>query len=280
MRNLNTDIVLEARKFSCSIAGKPILREVSFRIRRGEYVSIVGPNGAGKTTLLRAMDRMMIGKVSGELYICGLPWADWKQSDLAKLAALVPQADGRALPLSVEQFLLMCRYPYLSPFATVRSEDHQAVEKAMVDTGTTAFARRRLDTLSSGERQKVYIAAAVAQGAHVWLLDEPTTFLDYHHQAEILSLVALANRTFDVTVVAVTHDLNHAVLESDRVIALREGELVFYGGPQSIMKPDVLQRVYGDSLLTVEHPESGLPMIVPRMTAQRDKEPNTWRENA
>jgi iron complex transport system ATP-binding protein len=280
MRNLNTDIVLEARNFSCSIAGKPILREVSFRIRRGEYVSIVGPNGAGKTTLLRAMDRMMIGKVSGELHICGLPWTDWKQSDLAKLTALVPQADGRALPLSVEQFLLMCRYPYLSPFATVRSEDHQAVEKAMVDTGTTAFARRRLDTLSSGERQKVYIAAAVAQGAQVWLLDEPTTFLDYHHQAEILALVALANKTFDVTVVAVTHDLNHAVLESDRVIALREGELVFYGGPQSIMKPDVLERVYGDSLLTVEHPESGLPMIVPRMTAQRDKEPSTWREKA
>ncbi len=128
----------------------------------------------------------------------------------------------------------------------------------MVGTGTTAFAQRRMDTLSSGERQKVYIAAALAQGADIWLLDEPTTFLDYHHQADILSLVALANKEFDVTVVAVTHDLNHAVLESDRIIALREGEVAFYGTPDLIMKPDVLERIYGASLLLVDHPDVGL----------------------
>ena len=150
----------------------------------------------------------------------------------------------------------------------------------MVGTGTLVFARRRLDTLSSGERQKVYIAAALAQGAHIWLLDEPTTFLDYHHQAEILSLVALANKEFDVTVVAVTHDLNHAVLESDRIIALRAGEVAFYGTPDLIMKPDVLQRIYGASLLLVDHPTAGLPMIVPGMTPEQNKELAKWRAKA
>jgi iron complex transport system ATP-binding protein len=280
MRSLNTNIVLEARKFSCSIGGKQILREVSFQIRRGEYVSIVGPNGAGKTTLLKAFDRMMTGEISGELDICGVAWQDWKQSDLAKLAAFVPQADSRAMPFTAEEFLLMCRYPYMSPFATVRTADRKVVREAMVGTGTTEFAHRRMDTLSSGERQKVYIAAALAQGAHIWLLDEPTTFLDYHHQADILSLVALANKEFDVTVVAVTHDLNHAVLESDRIIALREGELAFYGTPDLIMKPDVIERVYGVSLLMVDHPQSGLPMIVPRMTPEQDKELAKWRATA
>ena len=184
----------------------------------------------------------------------------------------MPQADSRVLPFTVEQFLLMCRYPYMSPFATVRPNDRKVVREAMVGTGTTAFAQRRLDTLSSGERQKVYIAAALAQGAHIWLLDEPTTFLDYHHQADILSLVALANKEFDVTVVAVTHDLNHAVLESDRIIALRAGELVFYGTPDLVMKPDVLQRIYGTPLMLVDHPRAGLPMIVPRMTPEQDKD--------
>ncbi|NLF08132.1 MAG: ABC transporter ATP-binding protein [Pirellulaceae bacterium] len=280
MRNLNTNIVLETRKFSCHIEGKPILREVSLQIRRGEYISIVGPNGAGKTTLLRAFDRMLVGEISGELDICGMPWQDWKQSDLAKLAALVPQADSRVIPFTVEQFLLMCRYPYMNPFASVNPNDRKVVHEAMVGTGTTPFARRRLDTLSSGERQKVYIAAALAQGAHIWLLDEPTTFLDYHHQDDILSLVALANKEFDVTVVAVTHDLNRAALESDRIIALREGELAFYGTPDLIMKPDVLKRIYGTAMLLVDHPRSGMPMIVPRMTPEQDKELAKWRAKA
>lgn len=280
MRNLNTNVVLEARKFSCRIGEKTVLKEVSFQIRRGEYVSIVGPNGAGKTTLLRAFDRMMTGEISGELDICAIPWQEWRQSDLAKLAALVPQADSRVMPFSVEQFLLMCRYPYMSPFASVRPNDRKVVREAMVGTGTTAFAGRRLDTLSSGERQKVYIAAALAQGAHIWLLDEPTTFLDYRHQADILSLVALANKEFDVTVVAVTHDLNHAVLESDRIIALNEGELVFYGTPDLVMKPDVLQRIYGAQLMMVDHPKAGLPMIVPRMTPEQEKELAKWRSKS
>jgi iron complex transport system ATP-binding protein len=210
----------------------------------------------------------MIGQVSGELDICNISWTRWKQSELAMLAALVPQADSRVMPFSVEQFLLMCRYPYMSPFATVRSDDRKAVREALASTGTEAFAKRRMDTLSSGERQTVYIAAALAQGASIWLLDEPTTFLDYHHQADILKLVAFANKQLHVTVVAVTHDLNHAVLESDRILALREGRLAFSGTPKSIMNHDVLQRIYGASLLLVEHPESGLPMIVPRMTTE------------
>jgi iron complex transport system ATP-binding protein len=280
MRNLNTNIVLEARKFSCSVGEKRILHDVSFQIRRGEYVSIVGPNGAGKTTLLKALDRIMIGQISGELDICAMRWQDWKQSDLAKLAALVPQADSRVLPFTVEEFLLMCRYPYMSPFATVRPDDARIVHEAMVGTGATAFAKRRMDTLSSGERQRVYIAAALAQGAHIWLLDEPTTFLDYRHQAEILSLIALANKEFDVTVVAVTHDLNHAVLESDRILALRDGEVAFYGTPDLVMKPDVLQRIYGAVPLLVEHPKAKLPMIVPRRTPEQEKELAKWQRQA
>jgi len=271
MLGANSPIVFEARRFSCQIDGRSILRDVSFQIHRGQYVSIVGANGAGKTTLLRALDRMMIGQVSGELDICGTAWTRWKQSELAKVVALVPQADSRVWPFTVEQFLLMCRYPYMSPFATVRADDRRVVRQAMAEAGASVFAARRLDTLSSGERQKVYVAAALAQGAQIWLLDEPTTFLDYHHQQEILSLVAAANKRSGVTIVAVTHDLNHAVLESDRILALREGELAFYGEPAEIMRPDVLERIYGASLLLVDHPEVDLPMIVPRTTAEQNR---------
>ena len=90
--------------------------------------------------------------------------------------------------------------------------------------------------------------------------------------------MASANKEFDVTVVAVTHDLNHAVLESDRILALRDGEVAFYGAAELIMKPDVLERIYGSAQLLVDHPEAGLPMIVPRMTPEQEKERARRRE--
>jgi iron complex transport system ATP-binding protein len=256
------ETVIEIRGFSFRLGGQQILRDVSFTVRRGEYLSIVGPNGAGKTTLLRCIDRILTGGV-GEIRVCGRPLESYRQRELAKLVSYVPQADGRVFPYTVEQFVLMGRYPYLSPLSPVGKEDWQVVREALQRTDTLRFADRLLDTLSGGERQKVYIAAALAQGAGVLLLDEPTTFLDYRHQAEIEALLARANRQSGVTIVAVTHDLNQAALQSDRIVALREGSVEFCGPPREIMQPDVLQRIYGIVLLLASHPRAPLPMIVP-----------------
>jgi iron complex transport system ATP-binding protein len=263
MNNPGVKTVLEAKNFSFSLGEKEILRDVSFSVRQGEYVAIVGPNGAGKTTLLKCFDRLLTGG-SGELEINGLARDQFSQKELARLVAYVPQADSRMIPFSVEQFLLMCRYPYLSPFSPVSKKDRQAVREAMQKTDTAQFSGRAISTLSGGERQKVYIAAALEQGSNIWLLDEPTTFLDYNRQNEILALLGAANKECGVTILAVTHDLNHAVLETDRVVALKQGAVVFNGPPAEIMKPDVLERIYDTSLLLVDHPLKKIPMIVPK----------------
>ena len=260
---------IEIRDFSFRLGKKEILRDVSFSVRCREYLSIVGPNGAGKTTLLKCLDRILTGGV-GQIDVFGRPLDSYRQKDLARRLSYVPQADGRVFPFTVRQFVLMGRYPYLSPFSSVGKEDRHAVGQALELTGTRQFADRMLDTLSSGERQKVYIAAALAQGADVLLLDEPTTFLDYHHQAEVRELLARANRESGVTIVAVTHDVNRAVLDSDRIVAIRAGSVVFCGGPSEIMKPDVLEAIYGTSFLLVNHPRAGLPIIVPGVPSGGD----------
>ncbi len=263
------DPVIEVRDFSFRLAGKQILCDVSLAVGRGEYLSIVGPNGAGKTTLLKCVDRILSGG-TGEIRICGRPLRSYRQRELARRISYVPQADGRVSPFTVEQFVLMGRYPYLSPFSTIGKEDRQAVREALEITATGQFAERLLDSLSGGERQKVYIAAALAQGADVLLLDEPTTFLDYRHQAEIEALLVRANTQSGLTVVAVTHDVNHAVLQSDRVLALREGSVAFCGRPDEIMDPNVLEQIYGVSFLLVAHPRAPFPMIVPRAPREKD----------
>jgi iron complex transport system ATP-binding protein len=256
-------MAIAVRDFSFRLGKKQILRDVSFCVRAGEYLSIVGPNGAGKTTLLKCLDRIYTGG-TGQIEIFSRPLASYGQKELARRVSYVPQADGRVFPFTVAEFVLMGRYPYLSPFSTITREDREAVRQALKQTATSKLADRQLDTLSGGERQKVYIAGALAQGADVLLLDEPTTFLDYRHQAEVRDLLARANRQSGVTVVAVTHDVNRAVLDSNRIVALREGTVVFSGSPTEIMRTDVIESIYGTSVLLADHPRAAIPMIVPQ----------------
>ncbi|MBN2218049.1 MAG: ABC transporter ATP-binding protein [Pirellulales bacterium] len=254
--------ILEVRDFSIALGAQPVLRGVSFGVARGEALAIVGPNGAGKTTLLKCLAGILAGG-SGEILLDGRPLSFYARKQLARRISYVPQADAQSVPFTVEQFVLMGRYPYLSPFSPIGRDDRRAADEAMARTGTSRFAQRRLDTLSGGERQKVYIAAALAQGGDVMLLDEPTTFLDYHHQEDIRLLLRRSARGSATTTISVTHDVNRAALESDRIVALRGGRVVFVGTPEAIMRPDLLAEIYGCPFVLVDHPRAGLPMIVP-----------------
>lgn len=262
MHSPSPETVLDVRNYSFRLGGKEILRDVSFSVQRGEYLSIVGPNGAGKTTLLKCIDRLLVGGV-GRIDVFGRPLESYRQKDLARRISYVPQADGRVIPFTVRQFVLMGRYPYLNPFSSVDREGRQAAEEALLMTGVAEFAERRLDTLSGGERQKVYIAAALAQGADIMLLDEPTTFLDYRRQAEIRDLLSRINQQGGTTIVCVTHDLNRAALDSDRIVALCEGRVAFVGSPAEIMTPDALERLFHTPFLLTSHPQAAIPVIVP-----------------
>jgi iron complex transport system ATP-binding protein len=262
-----TPTAIRVQEFFYRVGRKEILRNVALAVFPGQYVSIVGPNGAGKTTLLKCLDGILAGR--GRIEIHGRPLAGYRRRELAQRVGYVPQADGPVPEFNVEQFVLMGRYPYLSPFSSVSRDDRRKVDEALELTGTAEFRFRQLRTLSGGERQKVYLAAAVAQGADVLLLDEPTTFLDYRHQAEIRGLLTRLNRTAGVTIVAVTHDLNVAVLESHQIVALAAGEVVYDGPPGTLMQADTLARIYGTRFLLVEHPEAATAAILPRPAEER-----------
>jgi len=254
--------ILRVEGYALAIEGKPILRDVSFHVAQGEYVTIVGPNGAGKSTLLKCLMRILRGG-SGTIEVAGRPLESYTQRELARRLGYVPQADGRTAPFTVEQFVLLSRYPYLSPFAAASREDRDAVRAALQATDTVDLAERWMATLSGGERQRVYIAAALAQQADVLLLDEPTTFLDYRHQAAIRGVLARANQQQGVTILAVTHDVSAAALESDRILGLCAGAIEFSGSPEELMHADVLRRIYQTEFLLVHHPQTQLPVVVP-----------------
>jgi len=252
---------IEMEHFSFSVNGHEILRDISFTIREGEFVSIIGPNGAGKTTLLKCLDRIHISG-RGKIRIAGKLLNAYSQRHLARCVCYVPQADGNIPPFTVFEYVMMGRYPYLSPFSPPTNADKAAVALALDLTDTTQFAHRFLSTLSGGERQRVYIAAALAQEAGILLLDEPATFLDPVHQNEIYRLLYRINYEHGATILSVTHDINIAALISHRILALKNGSIIFLGTPDELMDEAVLRNIYGKSFLFVKHPRTGKDIIV------------------
>ena len=245
------------------VAGKKILDRIDLDLAASECVVIVGPNGAGKTTLLRLIAGLLEPS-RGALYWEQTPYGNLARRDLASRIAYVPQSRPLQVPLTVEQLVLLGRYPYLSPFRMApRASDFAAVARAMELAGVSDLRYRQLGELSGGERQSAYIAAALAQEAEVLILDEPTTHLDPHHQRQIAALVLRLNREEKLSVVLATHDLNFAALLAHRIVALHEGQIQAIGRPDELLQPEQLAAIF-DAPFTVVR-EGERPMTVLEM---------------
>ena len=256
--------IIDIINLSLCLAQKTILRSISFSISDGECVSIIGPNGAGKTSLLKCLLRIF-PNYKGTICLNSTPIENLKQKELARRISYVPQSSDRIFPYTVKEFVMMGRYPYLSPFTSMRIEDRQAVDQALELTNSTTFADRHLDTLSGGERQIIFIAAALAQGAKIILLDEPTTFLDPKHAGEIYLILKTLNQEMGITIITVTHDINSAALNSSRTVILKEGSILFDGNSQEMMHNHILEPAFDRSFIFLKHPVTGQQIIAPEV---------------
>lgn len=256
-----SEVVYSIEGVGCSIGGATILSEVSASVARGSCVAVIGPNGAGKTTLLKCLNRIMRPD-AGTISLNGIALDRLEQREIARQVAYVPQASSMAFTMKVYDFVMLGRYPHLSPFTTVSAEDKEAVEAALGITGIEAFRDRKLDTLSGGERQTAFIAAALAQGGDTLLLDEPTTYLDYAHQMDVLNLIERLHRDEGKTIVLVTHDVNHAVAVSDHIVALNEGRVVFDDTAAALLEGDTLSGIFGTRFQILDR-DGASSVIVP-----------------
>ena len=241
---MNELATLSIRGAGWDVAGHTILDRIDLELRPGECLVVVGPNGAGKTTLLRLMAGLLQPS-RGQLLWEQTPYGALARKELARRIAYVPQSRPLRVPLTVEQLVLLGRYPFLSPYRWApRDADFAAVSRAMQLAGVSDLRLRRLEELSGGERQSAYIAAALAQEAEVLILDEPTTHLDPRHQRQIASLVLKLNRDEGLGVVLATHDLNLAAVLADRIVALLQGKVVGDGPPEELLRPEKLTEVF------------------------------------
>ena len=239
-----------------------ILHGISMTVCQGDFLSVIGPNGAGKSTLLRCLDGILEPS-TGRVLIDGRPIAGFGRRELARTVSYVPQPDAGPLDYTVRSYVEMGRYPHTGAWAALTEADTEAVNGAMDLTEVVGLSDRLMSSLSGGERQRASIAAALAQGGSVLLLDEPTSFLDYRHQVQILDLLERLHHESGLTIVAVTHDLNSTVASSDAVIALKDGRVVATGNPAELLDTETLAAIYDTDFRLIAGGHRGLPLVLP-----------------
>ena len=222
--------------------GRLVLRDLNLEIAPGEIFGLVGPNGSGKTTLLRAIS----GRLSphaGAIYLDCRRLSELSPKELARELAALEQEISCSFDFTVREIVELGRLPHRGRWHRLSRKDHEVVTHAMTLTHTLEFADRTIDSLSSGERQRVWLALALAQEPKVLLLDEPTAHLDLRYQIEIMELIrSLARR--DLTVLVSLHDLNLALHYTDRIALLSAGQIIALGEPERVLTEGVIERAF------------------------------------
>ena len=244
--------MIELRHLRAGYPGRTVLEDVSLEFRPSQVLAVLGPNGCGKSTLLRTANGLL-SKLGGEVLADSVPLGSLSAREIAQKAAYLPQS--RATPnITAGRMVLHGRFPYLSYPRRYRAEDHAMVRRALDWVGASELADRTLAELSGGQRQKVYLAMALAQDTETVLMDEPTTYLDVSCQLEVM---ALARRLAEEgrAVVMVLHDLTLALRYAHRAVLLSEGRVRQIGTPEELVQSGVLERVMGIALGRVETEE-------------------------
>jgi cobalamin transport system ATP-binding protein len=240
--------VIALREVSVRFGAVEAVRGLTLRAEPGAWVALIGPNGAGKTSALRALAGLV--PFAGEIVLDGRDARRLGRRQLARLAALVPQKPETPPELTVAEYVLLGRTPYISYLGSERRVDREAAARALRRLDLAPFSGRSLGSLSGGELQRVVLARALAQEAGVLLLDEPTTALDLGRQQLVLELVD-SLRGDGLTVVSTLHDLTLAGQYADRLVLLDRGGVVAEGTAAEVLSAPNVAAHYGASVRVV-----------------------------
>ncbi|RXS84075.1 ABC transporter ATP-binding protein [Streptomyces sp. TM32] len=261
---------LTAEQVTLAYDQRVIAENLSVAVPDHSFTVIVGPNACGKSTLLRALSRML-KPAAGSVLLDGSAISAQPAKKVARTLGLLPQSSIAPDGITVSDLVARGRYPHQGLLRQWSAKDERIVRESMAATGVDGLADRCVDELSGGQRQRVWIAMALAQQTPLFLLDEPTTYLDIQHQIEVLDLCAELHEEQGRTLVAVLHDLNHAARYATHLIAMKDGAVVAEGAPGDIVTAELVERVFGLGCQIIEDPETGTPLVVPAARRHRNR---------
>ncbi|PZQ47037.1 MAG: cobalamin/Fe(3+)-siderophore ABC transporter ATP-binding protein [Rhodovulum sulfidophilum] len=240
-----------------------IVEHLDLRVPPNRFTAVLGANGSGKSTILRALAGLH-RPAAGAIRLDGADLGAIGTRQRARRIGLLAQGATAPEGLTVEELVRQGRYPHRRLFGGWSSADGAAVEAALRATATLELRGRPLEKLSGGQRQRAWVAMTLAQESDILLLDEPTTYLDLGHQADLLGLLRRLVDAGGRTVVAVLHDLIQAARHADHIILLGRDGILAQGAPAHVLTPDTLRAAYGIEVTILDDPDSGGPLCLPR----------------
>lgn len=262
---------INCRNLTAGYGPKEVLHHIDLAVAAGEWVALVGPNGSGKSTLLRCIAGVL--PFGGDLEIDGQPVGRLSRKERSRLVALVPQQPLIPDDVSVLDYVLLGRTPYISYWGTEGATDMAAAHSVMERLDLEPHADESMSSLSGGERQRGVLGRALAQDAGVLLLDEPTTALDLGHQVQVMQLVDELRRERKIAVLSAVHDLTLAAQYADRLVLLDGGTVVAEGTAEVVLTPELLSRHY-QADVSILRDEAGDVVVAPRKPQLATKELN------
>ncbi len=241
---------------------REVLSGVDLRVGEGEVTVLLGPNGAGKSTLLKILSGLLVPR-AGSVSLLGRPPGSYGRREMARLLSVAGQDPPVDFPMSVAEYVMLGRFPHHGFFGGATDEDRREVDRALETTGLAALAARALSEISAGERQRATVARAIAQGARIMLLDEPTAFLDIYHRVAFYEIVTALSETRGLSALVASHDLSLCAEYGKRIVLLAGGAVRADGPPEGVLTPENIRHAFGVTVACDRNPATNAVRVTP-----------------
>lgn len=241
--------VFDIKNLSYSYDNKKlILDNLSLKIPKGQITTILGENGSGKSTLFNILTKKIKYK-SGTINLNNKDLNLYSKKDIAKKLAVVHQKNISPEELTVYDVVSYGRLPYQQILLQNKTkEDEEKIEFALQVMDLLDLKNEKVNSLSGGQLQRVYIALALAQSTEILLLDEPTIYLDIKYQKKIMKLLRKLNENYNITIIMILHDINQALKYSDNIFLIKNGQIINDGNKKELLTSDILQKVFNTEI--------------------------------
>ena len=223
--------------------GKPLIRDITIGIARGEIVTLIGPNGAGKSTILKSITRQLKA-IGGTVALDGQNLSGLSHKELATQMAVVLTQRMKPELMTCRDIVATGRYPYTGRLGLLTKQDEEKVSEAMETVHALELSHRDFNAVSDGQRQRILLARAICQEPEIIILDEPTSYLDIRHKLELLSILRSMAKEKGITVIMSLHEIDLAQKISDKIICVKGDTIGSYGTPEEVFDEEKIRQLY------------------------------------